>query len=435
MTKTIVKKGMSTLCALALVASLFAGAGNRASAATSNWDGVIPAANASYSFSGGSGTSGSPYQINTAADLAQLSANVRGGTVYLGMYFRMTEDISLSPASASDATVNTAVSGVSGYTGSGTVYEWLPIGGGATNYSFKGHFDGNGKTIYNVFYNQPIGGGSSGNAVGNNVGLFGKLEENASIKNVTISGGYIGAQRSVGGLVGKSWGDIDNCVNNGTVVYSNQSKGVGGLVGANWVNSASNPPSILNSANHGKVISGYSGGSAGGIAGENEGAIINCYNTGAITSPYNAGGLVGSNKNNYNNQTKSGGTIYGGISNSYNAGAIDGKVAGGIAGYQMGTMRNCYNIGAITGSSYAGQLIGELSSSLTNDPLYYSSAITVSAVGHVISGTYTADTFGSSSGDKDDLLAALNDWVANEASAVYQVWTIVTGTNSGYPIL
>ncbi len=35
----------------------------------------------------------------------------------------MTDDISLSPASASDATVNPAVAGTAGYTGGGTVYE------------------------------------------------------------------------------------------------------------------------------------------------------------------------------------------------------------------------------------------------------------------------------------------------------------------------
>ncbi len=421
------KKALSGLFSLALIVSLFSAMPVKAGA-VSSWNGVIPAANAAYLFSGGSGTEVAPYEIDTAADLAQLSANVQGGTVYAGKYFVMTDDISLSPASASDATVNPTVAGTAGYTGGGTVYEWLPIGGGNTSYSFQGHFDGNDCTIYNIFYNQSTGSYGTGNSVANNIGLFGKLEENASIRNLTISGGYVGAQRSVGGLVGKGWGDIANCVNDGTVVYGNEAKGVGGIIGANWVNTATNPPSILNSANYGKVIIGYSSGSAGGIAGENEGTILNCWNAGEVISPYNAGGLVGSNKNDYNKQTGTGGTVYGGISNSYNNGTVTGGIAGGIAAFQKGSMRNCYNIGDITGSTYAGELIGEMSSSLTNDALRYEGSS--APVGHLVSGSPATVSFSSASG----LLSDLNGWVSAQSGGDYSIWTIDPGENSGYPI-
>lgn len=44
----------------------------------------------------GSGTSGDPYQISTAAHLALLATNVNGGTAYAGIYFKLMNDISLS---------------------------------------------------------------------------------------------------------------------------------------------------------------------------------------------------------------------------------------------------------------------------------------------------------------------------------------------------
>lgn len=70
------KKALSGLFSLALIVSLFSAMPVK-DGAVSSWNGVIPAANATYAF-GGSGTEADPYQIDTAAELAQLSANVRG---------------------------------------------------------------------------------------------------------------------------------------------------------------------------------------------------------------------------------------------------------------------------------------------------------------------------------------------------------------------
>jgi hypothetical protein len=49
-------------------------------------------AHAGYAFSGGDGSSATPYSISTAADLAQLGANVNAGTSYSGVYFKMKDD-------------------------------------------------------------------------------------------------------------------------------------------------------------------------------------------------------------------------------------------------------------------------------------------------------------------------------------------------------
>ena len=434
MQKTNRSRLLSLVLTLAIVMSLFAGLTITASAASS-WDGTIPSVSANYAFGGGNGTANNPYQIKTAAHLIQLSVNVKNGMYQYAnntrYYFVLTDDIYLSPTSAIAANVNVSTVGVNGYSG-GTVYEWLPIGGGNTNYSFQGVFDGGNHTIYNIFYNQSYGSVASGNSVRNNVGLFGKLERGATLKNLKMSGGYFGAQRSVGALVGKSWGNIDNCHNLGTYVYGSESKGVGGLVGANWVDNVTDPPAISNSSNAGTVVSSYSsgntGGSAGGIAGENEGSIYNCWNTGTVSSPYNAGGLVGSNKNDYNKQTQSGGTVYGGINNCYNAGSVTGKYAGGIAAYHLGSMRNCYNIGSISGSTYSGQIFGEFNSQLTNSYLYVPSG--TNAAGNT---TVAATTFTSL--QKGNLKTWLQDWVTANPNVGYANWTQVSTQNNNYPIL
>ena len=383
------------------------------------------------------GTSGTVWSIGSKAELIALATytnNANNNTA--GVTFYLTADIDLN-SDFNAASINPATAGVP--SGSGLT-EWTPIAGGASTTSFQGIFDGCEYTINNIFYNQSTGNYGTGNSVSNNVGLFGKLERGATLKNLKMDGGYFGAQRSVGALVGKSWGNIDNCHNLGVMVYGSESKGVGGIVGANWVDSVNDPPAISNSSNAGAVYSAYSSGSAGGIAGENEGSIFNCVNTGAINSPNNAGGIVGSNKNDLNKQPSgpydpsgwTGGTVYGGINNCYNTGSITGKISGGIAAYQMGSMRNCYNIGAISGTSYAGQIIGELNSSYENSNLFRRSG---SAVGRTISGSFTSTLYANSDGGKDNMLAALNTWVGT-AVTPYSRWTRDTNNviNSGFPV-
>ena len=99
---------------------------------------------------------------------------------------------------------------------------WTPIG---TNYdnSYKGTFDGGGHTI-------------TGLTVTTNdqfVGLFGYLDRAGTVKNVVMEGIQITSNHvlmsgNTGGVVGYSWGTIENCSVSGSVsgtVY------VGGVVG------------------------------------------------------------------------------------------------------------------------------------------------------------------------------------------------------------
>ena len=68
----------------------------------------------------GDGSSGNPYLINSASDLAQLATDVNGGERYNNMYFKQTANITLTSA-------------------------WTPIG--TYSHPFKGHYDGGGFTI------------------------------------------------------------------------------------------------------------------------------------------------------------------------------------------------------------------------------------------------------------------------------------------------
>ena len=99
--------------------------------------------------------------------------------------------------------------------------DWTPIGTDYDN-SYKGTFDGGGHTITGLTFttNDEF------------AGLFGWLNRAGSVKNVVMEGVQITSNQiyggSIGGVVGYSWGTIENCSVSGSVsgtVY------VGGVVG------------------------------------------------------------------------------------------------------------------------------------------------------------------------------------------------------------
>ena len=83
----------------------------------------------------------------------------------------------------------------------------------------------------------------------------------------------------------------------------------------------------------------------GGIAGNSEGLIENCYNEGRYFGANSTGGIVGAN--------------YGQITGCQNFGQVyDYEFSGGIAGNNSGTVENCTNTGKITAGSCAGGIAG-----------------------------------------------------------------------------
>ena len=158
---------------------------------------------------------------------------------------------------------------------------WTPIGTNFDN-SYKGTFDGGGHTI-------------TGLTVTTNdqfVGLFGYLNRAGTVKNVVMEGIQITSNHMfgcTGGVVGYSWGTIENCSVSGSVSGTDC---VGGVVGSQKAGS------IIGCSSSATVKGTHY---VGGVAGEKWGTIIACYATGNVTleigSPKNlsGGGVVGLN--------------------------------------------------------------------------------------------------------------------------------------------
>ena len=158
---------------------------------------------------------------------------------------------------------------------------WTPIG---TNYEnrYKGTFDGGGHTIkgLTVTTNDQF------------VGLFGYLDRAGTVKNVVmeniqITSNHVLMSGNTGGVVGYSWGTIENCSVSGSVSGTNC---VGGVVGSQKAGS-------IIGCSSSAIVKGTR--YVGGVAGEKQGTMTACYATGDVTlkidSPQNlyVGGLVG----------------------------------------------------------------------------------------------------------------------------------------------
>ena len=159
--------------------------------------------------------------------------------------------------------------------------DWTPIGTSYDN-SYTGTFDGGGHTI-------------TGLTITTNdqfVGLFGYLNRAGTVKNVVMEGIQITSNHMfgcTGGVVGYSWGTIENCSVSGSVSGTDC---VGGVVGSQKAGS------IIGCSSSATVKGTHY---VGGVAGEKWGTMIACYATGNVTleigSPKNlsGGGVVGLN--------------------------------------------------------------------------------------------------------------------------------------------
>lgn len=162
--------------------------------------------------------------------------------------------------------------------------------------SFCGTLDGQGHTVYDLYCSRRCTNGNYGD--GQSVGLIGRLgvhdndpttlrPVNPTVRNLAVTG-YLYANRSVGGLVGKigktsynngdgsTGGIIENCANFASV-SNTDAKGCGGICGAAW-----NGGVIRNCYNAGSISSAYVC-PTGGIVGSNEIRLENCYNIGTIS--------------------------------------------------------------------------------------------------------------------------------------------------------
>ena len=237
----------------------------------------------------GNGSVDKPYEISSAAELAWFRDYVNNESQYVSA--TLTEDIDLSEfCHAADAATNTEE------------LSWVPIGNGRM---YCGTFDGNGKTIRNLYINSTI----------MFEGLFG-YAKNGCIKNITfdnakvkntnkfgtgiLTGGFEGTIENIkilancsvegtentGGIAGGGAGYISNCENRAMV---NGTNNVGGIVGYG-------EGSLQNSANYGDISGVAQVGNLIGFA-----ATVNLNNVlgvGNVTATDQKGGLLVGESNN-----------------------------------------------------------------------------------------------------------------------------------------
>ena len=236
----------------------------------------------------GNGSVDNPYEISTAAELAWFRDYVNNESQYASA--TLTEDIDLSEfCHAADAATNTEE------------LSWVPIGNGRM---YCGTFDGNGKTIRNLYINSTI----------MYKGFFG-YANGGSIKNITF----------------------DNAK-----VKNTHYNGTGILTGAFEKCTIENIKTLANCSVEGTY-------NTGGIAGTGTGNISNCENRAMVNGTNNVGGIVG-----YSSDDNT-------ISSCANYGAVTGTESsvGGMVGFFIsGTIQNCANYGDISGADYVGNHIG-----------------------------------------------------------------------------
>ena len=238
-----------------------------------------------------------PIEISSEAELKDFRMRVNNGEKSLCA--KLTTDIQLSE-------------------------NWTPFapGDGYISNAFGGTFDGNNHTIKNL-------------TVTNGDGLFASVN-GATIKNLKVEGTISGTSANVGGIVGKTQGDvtITNCSFTGSVSTSKlgSSNAAGGIVGR--VNAGT--LKVENCANHATVIAEKA--SAAGIigyGGSNKVTITNCYNDGAISGQWYPSGICAQNTKNTST-----------IQECFNSGSISNTNSGtnyaGISANFKGTATICY---------------------------------------------------------------------------------------------
>ncbi len=286
------------------------------------------------SFSGGSGTSGSPFQVANATDLTN-TVNCNSSNYY----FQQTASINLG--------------------GSGS--PWTPL-------VLYAHYDGNSQTISNVYVHSSTSG--------NNVGLFSTIQSGATVSNLTLSSVDLQGFGHTGALAGQSSGTITNVSSSGaTGLNYNANTSVyyaGGLIGklaAGTVTSSSSSATVSltfsDNGNTSNTFSGALGGLVGGMASST--TITSSYATGAVNGGIstnatsgNFGGLVG-----YLTSAT--------ITQSYSTGNVtysgNGTSGIGMVGYgSSATISKCFSSGAYSLASsgyiryaYVGGMVGNMS--------------------------------------------------------------------------
>ena len=276
------------------------------------------------------GGADTPFQIASAAQLAELAQYVNAGdATFVSAHYVLTDDVNLSAYG-----------------------NWTPIG--TEDHPFEGVFDGQ---------NHVVTGLKIDRSQGVCQGLFGYVSgtddaHKAQIKNVAVRDAQIRARTEVGAVVGR-YGrftagyvePLENCAMIGGTIQGTSSMGqsssVGGIVGRAC-------GEIQRCYATGNIIGADNAIEYGGIVGETYKAVKACYWTGRLSAlgsyADDFGGIAGSAR--------------GAVTNCYTTGDITGSLdnaatLGSIVGCALDRVTNCYATGSVKGWRAIGGIAGQ----------------------------------------------------------------------------
>ena len=193
----------------------------------------------------GSGTSTDPFIIADKADWNKFASNVNSGT-NADKFYKLSDSFDNS---ANPVTLN-------------------EMCGNTESYSFKGSFDGNGKTLYiNLTNTEKV------------CGPF-RYVKDASINNLTVTGTITTSAMDSGGFIGQTDGTVylNNCISTVTITSSVNGDGThGGFVG---ISKNSTLKIYFNNCKFAGKLLGEHTNCCGGFVGWNSGTSIvynNCF--------------------------------------------------------------------------------------------------------------------------------------------------------------
>lgn len=221
---------------------------------------------------------------------------------------------------------------------------FVPIG--SSDNPFTGKFDGNRKTISNLYIDR------SGHPDGweTESGLFGAISDSAEVFNLTLEDANVKGVQRVGALVGFSRGSVSENTVSGKIMGVDPNLSViGGVVGAN--------EGTITRSHSDVIVEGEY--KAGGLVGTNSGTVENSTSKGEVTGLI-VGGLVGENG------VERRASIFGSSSSAAvtaNDGEL-GSVVGGLVGRNHGSLNyenkisDSFSTGTVKGLYQTGGLVG-----------------------------------------------------------------------------
>lgn len=337
------------------------------------------------------------------------------------------------------------------------------IGSWGSILSFRGHFDGCGHKLSNLYINDPT----------SDCGLFKYLERDSYVGNLEIEGNV---ECHSGGLLASNiFGTVENIVTRGRV-YTRPDGYCGGMaVGAcgialdcrNYADveggncggvalsisgnlSTSVIAEAIGCVNYGRVHSNREEGEAGGVFGDGSPSInvVNCVNYGDVAAGYQAGGIIGD----FFDGTIANCVNYGKVIQTAecSSGSLGG--IGGICGCLwtssdfQGHIYNCINLSDVIGlSNLVGGIAGRNTQTISNCWWLSDEGVGIEAgVGRGKSSCCSSLTAAQFKGQASsgilyktytDVVDALNYWAYTNSDATVTLKGWERSKETGWPVL